>query len=211
MLDSGFYAGAERIGTFLLANLVTAFLLLTLLGAPFGLLGLFAIVNDWVGGRQPEFFRVYFGSIKRHWQAALALGAIDLVAGGLVIFNLSIFPMMALQEFLTVLSLTMTLCFAAVFLMANLYAWSIISLLSLPWQSAIKLSFLLVLSHPLKSVLIMIATLTPLIVSLFLPIAFTLILTLAVGAYFAARGTRWVLTAHFPAEELAALMVDAHD
>ena len=206
--NSGFYANAERIGTFLLANLITAFLLMTVIGAPFGLLGLFAVMNEWVQGRQPELFRVYLGAIKRHWRVAIALGLIDLAAFGLIAFNLSLFPIMQMQDFFAVLSLTMTLSIGAVLLMANLYAWSVVSLLDLPLRGTIKLSLLLTLGRPLHSLLIAAAALLPLLFSLTLPIAFLLILSLSVSAYIVARGVWWVLRLHFSREQLQELMPD---
>ena len=206
--NSGFYANAERIGTFLLANLITAFLLMTVIGAPFGLLGLFAVMNEWVQGRQPELFRVYLGAIKRHWRVAIALGLIDLAAFGLIAFNLSLFPIMQMQDFFAVLSLTMTLSIGAVLLMANLYAWSVVSLLDLPLRGTIKLSLLLTLGRPLHSLLIAAAALLPLLFSLTLPIAFLFILSLSVSAYIVARGVWWVLRLHFSRDQLQELMPD---
>ena len=204
MLYSGFYATAERIGTFLLTNLISAFLLMTGFGAPLGLLGLFAVMNEWAQGRQPEFFRVYLGAVRQRWRAALGLGLLDLLAGGLIAFNISIFPAMA-QDFLTVLSLTMTMSAALVLLMANLHAWSLLTLLRLPLRATIRLSLLLVFCQPWRSVIMTIAALLPLLASLFLPIAFALILTLSLSSYIAARGVLWALHAQYPREELETL------
>lgn len=207
--DSGFYAAAERIGNFLFANLISAFLFMTVIGAPFSLLGLFALMNEWAQGRQPEFLRVYFGAIRRRWRSALGLGIIDLAGFGLILFNLSIFPLMQLRSFPAMLSLTLTLSLGAVLLMANVYAWSLASLLDLPLRGLIKLSLLLVLSRPLHSFFIALAALAPLLASLFLPIAFLLILSFSVSAYIGARGVWWALRLHFSREELAELLATA--
>ena len=204
--DSGFYANAERIGAFLLANLITACLLLTVIGAPLGLLGLFALMNAWVAGREPEFFRVYVGSIRSHWRAALGLGGLNLAGGGLVAINLTLFPHMAARDFMSILSLVFSLSFAVVMLMANLYAWTIISRLGMPLRQSVKLSLLLALSHPLRSMLIAGAALVPILTGLVLPIAFLLFLSLGASAYIAARGSWWVLRLHFSREELASLL-----
>ncbi len=209
--ESGFYAGAERIGAFLSANLVTVFLFMTVIGAPFGLLGLFAVMNQWAQGRQPEFFRVYFGAIRRHWRSALALGLINLAGIGLILLNLSIFPIMQLRSLATILSLTLTLCLGAVFLMANFYAWSILSLLDLPLRGTIKLSLLLTLSHPLRSLFITVAALLPLLASLALPVAFLLLVSLSVSAYIGARGVCGALRVHSSREELDELLADPLD
>ena len=208
---SALYDGAQRIGSFLLTNLITACLLMTVVGAPFGLLGLFAVMNEWVQGRQPEIFRVYSGAIRRHWRTAAALGIIDVLLGGIFALNFSIFPAMGLESFPTIMSLVLTACCAALLLIANLYAWTVMSLFSLPLRGTIKLSLLLALSRPFRSLLITLATLLPLIASLVLPIAFLLIVSLSVAGYVAARGVWWVLQLHFTREELAELMADADD
>lgn len=211
MLDSGFFAGAERIGTFLLTNLVSAFLLMTVVGAPLGLLGMFAVMNEWAQGRQPEFFRVYLGALQSRWRAALLLGLVDLLGVLLIATNLSIYPAMALHDYLTILSLTMTLSAALILLMANLYAWSLLSLLRLPLRATIRLSLLLVLSQPWRSFAFTVGALLPLLASLFLPIAFALILTLSLSGYITARGVLWSLAAQFPRDELDALLAEATD
>ena len=115
---------------------------------------------------------------------------------------------MQMQDFFAILSLTMTLSIGAVLLMANLYAWSVVSLLDLPLRGTVKLSLLLTLGRPLHSLLITAATLLPLLASLTLPIAFLLIVTLSLSAYIAARGVWWVLRRHFSREQLAELMPD---
>ena len=211
MLDSGFYAGAERIGSFLLTNLISAFLLMTVVGAPLGLLGLFAVMNEWAQGRQPEFFRVYLGALRSRWRAALLLGFADLLGGLLIATNLSIYPAMAPHDYLTILSLTMTLCAALILLIANLYAWSLLSLLQLPLRATIRLSLLLVFGQPWRSLAFTAGALLPLLASLFLPIAFALILTLSLSATIAARGVLWSLAAQFPRDELDALLAEARD
>ncbi len=211
MLDSGFYAGAERIGTFLLTNLISAFLLMTVVGAPLGLLGLFAVMNEWAQGRQPEFFRVYLGALRSRWRAALLLGLIDLLGCLLIATNLSIFPAMTPSDYLTILSLTMTLCAALLLLIANLYAWSLLSLLGLPLRATIRLSLTLVFGQPWRSLAFTAGALLPLLASLFLPIAFALILTLSLSASIAARGVLWSLAAQFPRDELDALLAEARD
>ncbi|MCY4146069.1 MAG: hypothetical protein OXE95_07995 [Chloroflexi bacterium] len=208
MLDSGFYAGAERIGTFLLTNLVSAFLLMTVVGAPLGLLGMFAVMNEWAQGRQPEFFRVYLGALRSRWRAALLLGLGDWLAGLLIITNLNIIPSMAQRDYLTSLSLAMTLSAALLLLIANLYAWSLLSLARLPLRATIRLSLLLVFSQPWRSLTFTVGALLPLLASLFLPIAFALILTLSLSAYIAARGVLWSLAAQFPRDELDDLLAE---
>ncbi len=203
---SGFYASIERIGGFLLANLLSACLLMSLLGAPLGLVSLFAFMNDLAWGRSPEFFGVYFGAMRRHWRAALGLGLLDCAGFALIAINLSIFPLMRLQDYLTILSLALTVSFGAVLLLTNIYAWVLLPLLGLPLRATLKLSLLLTFSRPLHSLLLAVAALLPLLISLALPVAFLLIFSLSLSAYIAARGVAWALRRHFPREQLAALL-----
>ncbi len=204
--NSAFTASLERVGAFLAANLITAGLCMTGIGAPFALVGLFALMNDWVQEKQPEFFRVYFGAIRRHWRVALALGVMDAAGFGLVLFNFSVFMQMSLNDFPAVLSLTMTCCVALILLMANVYAWCIVSLLDLPLRGTIRFSLALALGKPLHSLLITASALLPLLISLTLPAAFFLMVSLALSAYVGARGVWWVLRRQFSREELAELM-----
>lgn len=205
--DSKFYASAERIGTFLLANFITAFLLMTIIGAPLGLLALFAVMNAWAQGRQPEFFSAYLGSIRQHWRAAFGLCVLNVTGAGLVAVNLTLIPQMGQPHFLSILSLMLTLCFAVVMLMTNVYAWSFISQLRLPLRRIVRLSLILALSYPLKSLLITAAALIPLAGGLLFPVAFMLFLSLGATAYIASRGAWWMLTQHISSAELESLLL----
>lgn len=204
--NSRFLAGADIVSTFLITNLSTALLLMSVIGAPFALLGLCAIMSSWARGQQPEFFAVYGGAIRKHWRKALALGILNLALGGLILLNAAIFQMMSLDNFPAVLSLVMTLsvaCFAGT---ANLFAWNALYLLKLSLPEVIKLSCLLVLSYPLRSLLVAAGALLPLFASLFLPIAFFLFVSLSLSAYLAAKGCWWILQRHFSPEALRALL-----
>ena len=207
--DSAAFASVERLGGFLAANLITAVLLMTIVGAPFGLLGLFALMNAWTQGRQPQFFRVYFSAIRRHWRVGLGLGLIDALGFGLIIFNLSVFALRPPQDPLTMLSLTMTFSVCLVLVMANIYAWTLVSLLDLPLRGTIKLSLALALGKPLHSLLLTAAFLLPLFMSSNLPGAFMLVAPLVVSAYIGARGVYWVLGKQLSREEMAELLPDA--
>ena len=208
--ESGFYAGAQRVAALLLANLITVFLLLTIVGAPFGLLGLFAVANEWINRRELDFFQIYLGSIRQRWRAALGLGALTLAGAGLVAVNLTLLPAMGSADLLSALSLMFTLGFAIVLLMTNIYAWSILTQLNLSLRATLRLSLLLALSYPLKSLAITVVALVPLLGSLFLPAAFYLFVSLCAAALIAARGVSWVLNQRFSSEELEQLKTPAN-
>lgn len=205
-LDSNFYSSLERVGVFLFANLISVCLLLTVIGAPFALLGLFAVMGSWARGQQPEFFAVYIGAIRARWRTALGLFLLNVVGFGIVAFNLSIFPAMRMQEFLTILSLVMTLSFGAILFAASLFAWALLGMLDLSLRGTIKLSLLLTFAKPLHSLAVVVCALVPLALSLLLPIAFLLIVSLSVSTFIAARGVWWLLRLRFTREQLVELL-----
>ena len=203
---SGFFAGADKVGTFLFTNLAWAVLSITVIGIPFATLGLFAMMNEWVQGRQPELFKVFWGAIRTHWQKVIFITLIDIAISGILYVNFSVFRFMSLDNILAILSLTMTVCVALLFIGVNIYIWSLMPLLNISTKNLIKLSLVLILTYPLKSLLISSSIIIPIILSLFLPIAFFMFVTVATSAYIAVRGTWWILQQHFSVEELEALI-----
>lgn len=201
-----FFSGADKVGTFLFANLIWVALSLTLIGIPFATVGIFAMMNEWVQERQPEFFKIFWGAIREHWRKALVVGLLDLAIGGLIFINFSIFQLMEFNNVMAMLSRTMTVCVAGVLIAVNIYVWSCIPLLDLTIRNHLKLSLILVLTYPLSSLAVTIAVLLPIIVSFFLPIAFFLFVTISTTAYLSARGTWWMLNRHFSDEDLQQLI-----
>jgi len=205
---SGFFAGADKVGTFLLTNFIWAAFSMTIIGIPFATLGLFAMMGQWVRGRQPELIRVFGGAIRSHWLKILIVTALDLIIGGLLYFNFSVFQFMNLTNMLSMLSLMMTISVGLTFIGVNIYIWSLIPLLSLSTKNTIKLGMILVFTYPFKSAFIVIMLMIPVIISLFLPQAFLLFVTVSTSAYIAVRGTWWILQLHFDEDEIEALMSD---
>jgi uncharacterized membrane protein YesL len=204
--NSGFFAGADKVGTFLFTNLAWAVLSITVIGIPFATLGLFAMMNEWIQGRQPELFKVFWGSIRNHWQKAILISLMDIVISGILYFNFTVFQFMGLDNIVAILSLTMTVSIGVVFVGINVYIWSLMPLLTIPTKNLIKLSLIFVLTYPVKSLLISLSIVVPTILSIFLPIAFFMFVTVATSAYIAVRGTWWILQQHFSIEELEALI-----
>jgi len=179
---------------------------MTIIGIPFATLGLFAMMNQWVQGRQPELFRVFSGTIHKHWRKALIISVLDIAISSVLYINFSIFQVMSMDNILSILSVTMTACVALLFIGVNMYIWSLMPLLNISTKNLIKISLLLMLTYPLKSFFINILTITPIILSLFLPTAFFLFVTVSISGYIAVRGTWWILQQHFSVDELHTLI-----
>lgn len=201
-----FFSVADKVGTFLFSNLIWVALSLTIIGIPFATLGICAMMTEWVQDRQPNFFKTFLGIIREQWRKALMIGVLDLVIGGLVFINLSIFQIMAFDNVLAIVSRSMTICVAVILIAINIYVWSCIPLLDLTLRNHLKLSLILVLTYPLSSLAVTVVVLLPILVSFFLPIAFYLFLTVSTTAYLGVRGTWWMLNRHFSYDELQQLI-----
>lgn len=199
--EGTFFATADRIGTFLFANFAWAALAITIVGIPFATLGLFAVMTMWVQGGQPEFFRVFADALREHWRKALVITAIDVVIGGLLMVNLSIFPLMNMGDVLAALSRGVTIAAALILLMGNVYIWPLVTLFDRPLIQIMRLTGALIFSYPIRSATLAIAAVLPIAVSILLPFAFLLFVTFSLTAYVASYGTWLILQKHFGVEE----------
>lgn len=197
---------ADKIATFLFANFAWVVLSLTIIGTPFGTAGLFAVMTKYVRGLQPEFSRVFVGTIRDHWRKILWIALLDVLVGGLLFINYSIFQVMAMDNIMAVLSGTMTVCVTVVLIMVNIYVWTCLSLLDISVRNLIKLSLILGLTYPFTSLAITILAILPFVANLFMPVAFLLFATISTSAYIGTRGAWYVLNKHFSEEELSSLM-----
>ncbi len=201
-----FFSVADRIGTFLFVNFIWCVIAMTIIGIPFATAGLFAMMVSIVRGRQPEFFRVFIGAIREHWQKILLIALLDIVVGGLLFINYRIFQIMAMDNFMAVLSGVFTVCVTVILVAFNIYVWSFLSLLNLSIQNLFKLSFVLILTYPITTMGITILVLLPVMISVFLPIAFLLFVTVSTSAFLGAKGAWLVLNRHFSQSEIDALL-----
>lgn len=209
--QQSFFTIFDSVATFLLANFLWVVISVTLIGIPFATTGLFAMMNQWVQGRQPEIFRVFGNAIRNYWKKALVITILDIVAVGLLFINFSILRIMSMDNFIAILSGTMTLCMAIVLYITNIYIWSCVVLLDLSIKKLIKLSLGLTLTYPLTSLGLAVIFLVPVFISLFLPVAFFLFVTFSTCAYLGVWVTWHLLNRHFSEGELDELIYSAHD
>lgn len=201
-----FFSTADKVGTFLFANFICLVVSLTIIGIPFATAGLFATMARWVQGQQPDFFKIFGGVISQQWRKILVIGLLDVAVGGLLFINYSIFQMMQIDNLMAVLSGIMTLCVTVILVMVNIYVWSYLSQLDLSIRNLLKLSFILGLTYPFTSIAITIAVLIPIVISLFLPIAFFFFVTFSSSAFIGAKGAWFVLNRHYSQDEINQLM-----
>ncbi len=178
---------------------------MTIIGIPLATLGLFAVMSQWVRGKQPEFFKVFLGEIRKNWSKALMIGAIDLVAGGILFINLSILRIMEPDDILAMFARSLTLFSSLILVISNVYIWFLIATIDLPLKTLLKLMLIFVFTYPLKSFGITVLVIIPVILTPLLPALFFLFISASTTAYIASRGAWFIVQEHFSVQELEAL------
>jgi uncharacterized membrane protein YesL len=199
------FGWADRTGTFILANLLWVLLSLPLITMPLATAGLFAALAPWGRGKPSEVFRDFFGGIREHWRQAMLIGLIDLLLGGLVAVNFSIFRLMDMSRVIAILSQSINFFAALVLLLVNLYVWPLLVTFELPFRDLLETSVKLVFAHPIASIGMLLATLAILLVSTLLPAMFALLATFSACALFISWGAWRVLRGHIAEDERARL------
>lgn len=200
-------AHIEAWTTFILSNIVWFIVSIPLVTLPAATVGLFAYMSARVRGRQPDFFRTYFGAVRQHWRKATVIGVIDVVIGGLVILNLSIFPRMDMTaDPFAFVARSMTIFVAAAALMLNLYVWSLIVLLEdASLKTLVENAAALVFTHPLWSLGVLIVSPLPTLISLLLPQGIFALATISLTVLIVTMGTWRVIRQHLDPELLQEL------
>lgn len=200
-------AHIESWTTFILSNIVWFIVSIPLVTMPAATVGLFAYLSARVRGRQPDFFRTYFGAVRHHWRKAMVIGVIDFVIGGLIVLNLSIFPRMDMTaDPFAFVARSVTVFVAAAALMLNLYVWSLMVLLEdASLKTLVENAAALVFTHPLWSVSVLIASTLPTLISLLLPQGIFALVTVSLTVLIATMGTWRVIRQHLDADLLQKL------
>lgn len=196
---------ADRAGTFILANLLWVLLSLPIITIPLATAGLFATLAPWGRGKPSEVFRDFFSGIREHWRQAMVIGVIDLLLGGLIALNLSIFRFMNMSQPVALLSQSITVFVALVLFTVNLYIWPMLVTFDLPLRNLLETAVKLVFAHPLASIGMLLVTLAILLGSTLLPAMFLLLATVSTCALFISWRVWRVVRGHIAEDERARL------
>jgi uncharacterized membrane protein YesL len=203
--NAGLYSWADRVGTFILANLFWVLLSLPVITMPLATAGLFAALAPWGRGKPSEVFRDFFGGIKDHWRGAMVIGVIDVLLGGLIALNFSIFRLMNMSQPVALLSQGITVFAALVLLMVNLYAWPLLVTLELSLRDLLETSVKLAFAHPFASLGMLLVVAVIVFVSSLLPQMFLLLASVSACALFISWGVWRVVRGHIAEDERARL------
>jgi len=190
------FGWVDRAGTFILANLLWVMMSLLIITIPLATVGLFATLAPWGRGKPSEVFRDFFGGIREYWLQAMVIGLIDLLLGGLIAVNFSIFRVMNMSQAVTLLSLSITLFVGLVLVAVNLYIWPLLVTFDLPLRDLIITSVKLVFVHLIASFGMLLVITAILLGSTLLPAMFLLLASISTCALFMSWGTWRIVRTH---------------
>jgi uncharacterized membrane protein YesL len=199
------FGWADRATIFILANMMWVLLALPIITLPLATAGLFAALAPWGRGKHSEVFRDFFGGIRDHWRQAMLIGLIDLLGGGLIVLNFSIFRLMDMSGVIAILSQSITIFATLVLLLVNLYVWPLLVTFDLPFRDLLETSVKLAFAHPIASIGMLLGTLAILLVSTLLPAMFTLLASVSACALFISWGVWRIVRGHIAEDERARL------
>ncbi len=192
----------ERYAAFVLANLLWAVVAIPLVTLPAATAGLFAVMMARARGVPADLLATFFGAARRCWLKASLLMGLNLLGGGLVAVNLSIFPLMDLSaDPLAFVARSVTLFAALALLLVNLYAWPLLVLLEdLSVKALLENAVRLVFAHGLWSLLVLFVVAAIIAFSLLLPRGVFALATASACAWVMSRGAWRVIRGHLGGE-----------
>ena len=196
---------AEKWASFVLANLLWVLFVIPVVTIPAATAGVFAVMSEQIRGKPPQPFQRFFGAMRRLWLKATVVALVDLLVGGLIAVNLSILGQMQAFDVMRILASSATLFVGLALLLTNLYLWSLMVISDMPLRQLIEMSYKLMFAHPLRSGGVLIAAAVPVIISLLLPRAFFLLVTVSTCVFVINRGTWPIIREHIPETTLTYL------
>jgi uncharacterized membrane protein YesL len=170
--NDGLFEFLDKAGTFVLANLLFVVFAIPIITLPLAIAGIFAVMMLWARGKSVETFHSFFGAMRQHWRKAMVVGLIDLLLGGLVVLNFSIFRLMEMAQALTLISQSVTLFVGVTTIMVNLYAWPLmVSFEGLTLRQLLETAVKMAFVHPGWSFVMLFLAIIPFMVSLIVPAA----------------------------------------
>lgn len=190
----------NKWSTFVLANLLWAVLSIPLITLPAATAGLFNIMSLWVRGKSPNLFMDFLDGMRRCWRTSTLVALLDVLIGGLLVLNFSIFPVMDMHNPLAFLSRSVSLFVGLTLALVNLYAWPLLVLFDLPLPRLLAVSLKMGAEHLLISVGLLLLVLLPVVVSLWLPAAALLFVTFSCSIFIWNWGA-WRVIRRYVADE----------
>ena len=194
---------ANTISTFVLLNMLWLFCSLLIITIPATTAALFATLAPWGRGQSPsEPLANFFVAMKKYAVKATAVFLLNLLIGSLVTFNFLVLRQMGIGQILPAVTLMVTILITLILLLSNVYVWPLLVTVDLPLKALLKNTVKLAIVHPFWGVLVLLASLIPLLVSLLLPQAFFITVTFAATVLIIYAGAWRVIRRYLDEKEI---------
>ena len=191
----------EKWASFVLANILWGIVSLPLITLPAATAGLFAVMSKRARGEPVELFSAFFEAMRRYGLKATVMGLVTVVAVGFVLLNLAIVGQMG-GDPVAWLARSLTVFAGVMFLLASLYAWSLLVVVEMPLITLAKAAVQLVFAYPLWSVGVLLAACVPAVVSVLLPMGVFMLGTASATVLIITAGTWRVMRRHLSESDL---------
>jgi len=118
-----FFTKLDRFSGFAIINVLWVIGSAFIITLPLATVGLFAVLADWVRGKNSEALARFFGGMRQYGLKASLIALVDAGIMGLLALNLHIIPQMGLPTPIHYPFLSVTLFISLMVVMANLYIW----------------------------------------------------------------------------------------
>lgn len=201
--NAAFFGFWDKVGTFVLSNLLWLVCALPLVTLPAATAALFAILAPFSRGQPVEPLTGFFRALREYWRKSSIIGLIDLVVFGVITANLIIFARMDGQQLLTRVSQVATLFFGFAALLINLYIWPLLVTFKLTLRQLFDTALRMAFGHALWSMFLLCLVIVMLLISTQLPSMFTIIGTVSACVLWINWGTWRVIRRYVAPEEMA--------
>jgi len=142
-----FFTKLDRFSGFALINVLWVMGSAFIITLPVATVGLFAVLADWVRGKNSEALARFFGAMRQYGFKASLIGLADAVMIGLLMFNLQIIPQMDLPMPIQYPFMSITLFIGLLVVMANLYIWILLVTYDLTLKRLADVALRLSMTH----------------------------------------------------------------
>ncbi|MCB8968199.1 MAG: DUF624 domain-containing protein [Ardenticatenaceae bacterium] len=183
LLDTRLYRWLDTVSDFFLLNLLWLLACVPIITIFPATAALFAVVRDWVKGKETGFFKSFFRYMRENFGQSLAVGLTWTVVG-----------LVLLADFLFVRSITswartpllvLVLSLGVIYLATAVYIFPVMAQYHAGWLHIIKNSFIIAISSPITTISAVLLVLLTALVVYYLPVV--LLLFGSVPAYFLYR------------------------
>lgn len=183
-----FFTKLDRFSGFALINLLWVIGSAFIITLPLATVGMFAVLADWVRGKDSEAIRHFFGGVRQYGVKASIIGLLDAVLLGVIVINLHLIPQMGLPIPMHYPYIGVMLFGGMLLMMVNLYIWMLLVIYDLSLKSLINIALKLSIIHIGQTTRLLLLTIAILMLGLVLPALISVLILFSSCVYVVAWG-----------------------